>query len=51
MVCAVTCRLPGYESGKIEVRFDGITDVFLCRLKRTGKCIKDLKNPFDDCPE
>jgi serine/threonine protein kinase len=47
----ITCRLPGYDRGRVEVTFDGINEVYLCRLLRDGKCIPDLKNPFDDCPE
>ncbi|HUH05572.1 MAG TPA: protein kinase, partial [Kofleriaceae bacterium] len=47
----VTCRVPSYQAGSVEVSFDGVTDVYLCQMKRVKKCIRDLKNPFDDCPE
>ena len=46
-----TCRRQGFTPGSVEVVFNGVDEVFLCTMKRVKKCIKDLKNPFDDCPE
>jgi serine/threonine protein kinase len=46
-----TCRQQGYDPGSVEVVFNGVDEVFLCTMKRVKKCVKDLKNPFDDCPE
>jgi serine/threonine protein kinase len=47
----ITCTLPGYQPGKVEVLFDGDQEVVLCRMSRIKRCIDGLKNPFDDCPE
>ena len=45
----LTCRKPGYRDGRVEIVFDGQSDVAMCRLKRIVRCIDGLKNPFDDC--
>jgi serine/threonine protein kinase len=45
----ITCRMPGYKDGHVEVNFDGQHDGALCVLKRIVRCIDGLKNPFDDC--
>ena len=47
----VECRLPGYKPGKVKVQFDGINEVYICRLGGSVNCVKGLKNPFADCPE
>ncbi len=47
----VTCTLPGYEKGKLELVFDGETEVVICRMTRVSPCVPGLKNPFDDCPD
>ena len=47
----VECRLPGYKPGKVQVQFDGINEVYICRLGGPVNCVKGLKNPFADCPE
>jgi hypothetical protein len=47
----VTCRMKGYRPGSVEVVFDGVSDVFLCKCNRRKRCIPGIKNPFDDCPE
>lgn len=47
----VECRLKGHQTGRVRVRFDGQTDVFLCATKRVPKCVDGLKNPFDKCPD
>jgi serine/threonine protein kinase len=46
---AVTCHMPGYRDGHIDIVFDGQHDAALCVLKRIVLCIDPLKNPFDDC--
>jgi serine/threonine-protein kinase len=45
----LTCRMPGYKDGTVEVVFDGRHDAALCVMKRIVRCIPGLKNPFDDC--
>jgi hypothetical protein len=47
----IKCTLPGHEPGRVEVVFDGDTEVVLCRMERIKRCIDGIKNPFDDCPE
>jgi serine/threonine protein kinase len=47
----VTCRYPGHKPGSVRVSFDGVNDVYLCRMRRIKKCVKGIKNPFDDCPD
>ncbi len=47
----VTCRLPGHKTGTVDVTFDGVTEVYLCQMPRIKHCVRDLKNPFDDCPD
>jgi hypothetical protein len=48
---AIQCRQPGYKPGTVEVSFDGTSTAVLCVLQRIKVCIKDIKNPFDDCVE
>jgi serine/threonine protein kinase len=48
---SIKCTLPGHEPGRVEVVFDGDTEVVLCRMERIKRCIDGIKNPFDDCPE
>jgi serine/threonine protein kinase len=45
----LTCRLAGYKPGKVEVVFDGKTDLRVCTLARIKICVDNIKNPFDDC--
>ena len=47
----VTCRLPGHKTGSVTVSFDGVAEVYLCQMPRIKHCVRDLKNPFDDCPD
>jgi hypothetical protein len=47
----VKCTLPGYDPGYLELKFDGKTEVAICSMTRTVKCIPGIKNPFDDCPD
>jgi hypothetical protein len=47
----VKCTLPGYEAGHIDLVFDGKTEVAICSMTRTAKCVPGIKNPFDDCPD
>jgi len=45
----VHCKQPGYKPGTVEVSFDGSSTAVLCVLERIKVCVKNLKNPFDDC--
>jgi serine/threonine protein kinase len=45
------CRMTGYTPGTVELAFDGVSEIALCKMEREKKCIPGLKNPFDDCPE
>ena len=47
----VECTKPGYAKGRVTIVFDGTRDFYSCRLKRQKKCVKGVKNPFDDCPD
>jgi len=47
----VKCTLPGYDPGYVDLVFDGRTEVAICSMTRTVKCIPGIKNPFDDCPD
>jgi serine/threonine protein kinase len=47
----VKCTLPGYDPGYLDLVFDGKTEVAICTMTRTVKCIPGIKNPFDDCPD
>lgn len=46
----VECRLKGYHTGRVKVRFDGRNQVYLCPLVPLGPCVDGIKNPFQDCP-
>ena len=43
------CHQQGYKDGKVQLVFDGKTEVMLCVLVRIKTCINNIKNPFDDC--
>jgi serine/threonine protein kinase len=43
------CHQQGYKDGKVQLVFDGKTEVVLCVLQRIKICINNIKNPFDDC--
>jgi len=47
----VTCKLVGYRPGAVRLRFNGTSEIALCKPTRPKKCVKDIKNPFDDCPD
>ena len=47
----VKCTLPGYEPGYLDLVFDGKTEVAICSMTRTVKCVPGIKNPFDECPD
>jgi serine/threonine protein kinase len=47
----VKCTLTGYDPGYVDLVFDGKTEVAICSMTRTVKCIPGIKNPFDDCPD
>ena len=45
------CRMSGYKSGKVHLDFDGKTEYAMCTLQRVKTCVKELKNPFDECQD
>ena len=45
----IRCHQQGYKDGKVQLVFDGKTEVVLCVLQRIKICIDNVKNPFDDC--
>ena len=45
----IRCHQQGYKDGKVQLVFDGKTEVVLCVLQRIKICINNIKNPFDDC--
>jgi hypothetical protein len=47
----VKCTRPGYDPGYIDLVFDGKTEVAVCIMNRTVRCVPGIKNPFDDCPD
>jgi serine/threonine protein kinase len=47
----ITCTMPGYEDGHVDLVFDARTEVAVCTMKRIVRCIPGVKNPFDDCPD
>jgi serine/threonine protein kinase len=47
----IRCTLGGHNEGTVDVTFDGKTDEVWCRMLRIKRCVKDLKNPFDECKE
>ena len=47
----IKCTLPGYDPGFADVVFDGDAEVVMCRPVRPKRCIENIKNPFDDCPD
>jgi hypothetical protein len=47
----VSCKLAGYRPGTVRLRFDGKTEIALCKPTRPKKCLEGIKNPFDDCPD
>jgi serine/threonine protein kinase len=50
----VRCLFPGndrWEPGKINLVFDGSAPRAVCQLTRKTRCVKDLHNPFRQCPD
>jgi tRNA A-37 threonylcarbamoyl transferase component Bud32 len=50
----VRCLFPGndrWEPGRLSLVFDGRTTHAECRLTRRTRCVKDLHNPFRNCPD
>ena|GEM_PF-841461 len=47
----VECSAPQHKAGQVEVVFDGRRRDLTCVMTRLVKCAKELKNPFDPCPE
>ncbi len=50
----VRCLFPGndrWEPGRIVLSFDGKKTSAVCTMTRKTRCVKDLHNPFKDCPD
>jgi serine/threonine protein kinase len=47
----VECSAPQHKAGQVEIIFDGQKRELTCVMTRLVKCAKELKNPFDPCPE
>jgi hypothetical protein len=47
----VNCHMLGYKDGVAHLVFDGNQEFALCTLTRINRCLDDLHNPYDDCPE
>jgi hypothetical protein len=47
----VECSAPQHRPGQVEIVFDGQKRELTCVMTRLVKCAKELKNPFDPCPE
>jgi tRNA A-37 threonylcarbamoyl transferase component Bud32 len=47
----VRCTLPGHDPGHVDVVFDGRREIVMCRPQRAKRCVDELHNPFDDCPD
>jgi len=46
----VTCKLAGYKDGFKTVAIRDPKQAVICDMKKQPRCMKDLKNPFDECP-
>jgi len=47
----IKCTLPGYDPGYVDVVFDGTRDAVSCHPVRPKRCVDNLHNPFDECPD
>jgi eukaryotic-like serine/threonine-protein kinase len=50
----VFCLFPGndrWEPGRLLLHFDGQRASATCTMTRKTRCVKDLRNPFRDCPD
>ncbi len=45
------CRMSGYKPGKVHLDFNGKSEYAMCVLERIKICVKELKNPFDECQD
>jgi serine/threonine-protein kinase len=49
----IRCLFPGndgWEPGSISVAFDGHETQYVCEMEAKTRCVKDIKNPFKNCP-
>jgi serine/threonine-protein kinase len=49
----VRCLFPGndgWEPGSVMVTFDGQRPQLVCEMEAKTRCVKDIKNPFKNCP-
>jgi hypothetical protein len=46
----LACQAPQHKVTTMTVVFDEKTRAVTCKLERTVRCNKELKNPFDPCP-
>jgi hypothetical protein len=49
----VRCLFPGndgWEPGSVMVSFDGQRPQLTCQMEAKTRCVKDIKNPFKNCP-
>jgi serine/threonine-protein kinase len=49
----VKCLFPGnegWEPGVVSLVFDGTKSQVLCEMDAKTRCVRDIKNPFKNCP-
>jgi hypothetical protein len=49
----VKCLFPGnegWEPGVISLVFDGSRNQVICEMEAKTRCVRDIKNPFKNCP-
>jgi eukaryotic-like serine/threonine-protein kinase len=49
----VRCLFPGndgWEPGLVSLSFDGGLRQYTCEMEAKTRCVKDIKNPFKNCP-
>jgi serine/threonine protein kinase len=47
----VRCHLIGYTDGIAHLNFDGSSEYEICPLTRIKRCLDNIHNPYDDCPQ
>ena len=49
----VKCLFPGnegWEPGVVSLVFDGARNQVMCEMEAKTRCVRDIKNPFKNCP-
>ena len=49
----VKCLFPGnegWEPGVVHLVFDGTHGAIVCQMEAKTRCVRDIKNPFKNCP-